>query len=109
MTRGIPITKKTTACKLLKDVFHIDTKKPYDGKCKALQKIIINAADRIAMKCINDEKQRDVKEKRTMDYYRAQSQRIKQASYDDPDPMSSDDDDDGADLDGFVVGDDVFD
>lgn len=108
MTRGIPITKKTTACKILKDVFHTDTSKPYDGKSRAQQKIIIHGVDKIAMKCINDEKQRVSKEKRTMEYYRAQSEKIKQASYDDPDPISSEEEE-SDDLDGFIVGDDVYD
>ncbi len=112
MTHGIPITKKTTANKLLKNVFHTNPDEPWDGKCviinNKMQKIIIDGVNKIAMKCINDEKQRVIKESRTMEYYNAQSQRIKQASYDNPDPMSSDSETDDS-LDGFIVGDDVYD
>ena len=108
MNKSITITKKTTAIKLLKDVFYTDTNKPYDGKCTAMQKNIINGIDTIAKKCINDEKQRIIKESRTVEYYKTQSEKIKQASYDNPDPISSDSESDNS-LDGFVVGDDVYD
>lgn len=108
MTPGIPGIKKTTANKLLKDVFCTDTDKPYDGRCIAKQKIIIKGVDKIAKKCINDEKQRIKKETRIKDYYEEQSMKIKQATYDNPDPISSDSESEGS-LDGFVVGDDVYD
>lgn len=112
MTKEIPITKKTTASKLLKDVFHTDEKKPWDGRCmmidRMMQKIIIDGVNKIALKCIADEKQKNIKESRTAEYYLAQSQKIKKASYDDPDPISSDSESEGS-LDGFIVGDDVYD
>ena len=108
MTNCIPITKKTTANKSLKDVFQVNAKKPFDGKCSADQKIIINGVDAIAKKCIEDEKQRVAKDSRTSEYYIAQSQRIREASYLDPDPMSSDSESENS-LDGFIVGDDVYD
>jgi len=81
LTDAIPITKKSSADKRLKETIHTDSKKTYNGRCIIDKAALIKLVDSIAKLCIKEEECRKKKEEEEKNRFKQQSDQMKQMSY----------------------------